>query len=110
MSNLMPNEMAGKVFKVIVLYGTTLIAYPVAFMITTVVMSPSLGGYGQGPSPEVPFFLSHSAICLMNVLLYRNIFGKGKVIKSILLNVPVIAFCILLSKLDIPIFTIYYTL
>lgn len=110
MSNLTPNEMMGKAFKVIVLYGVTLIAYPVAFMFTTLFMSPSLGGPGQGPSPEVPFFLSHAAICLVNVLLYRNMFGKGKVIKSILLNVPVIAFCIILSKLDIPMFTVYYTL
>lgn len=54
--------------------------------------------------------MSNSAICLVNVLLYRNMFGKSKVIKSILLNVPVIAFCVILSKLDIPMFTIYYTL
>lgn len=106
----MSNETIEKIIKVIVLYGGTLMAYPLTYLIITILMSPSLGGPGRGPSPEGPFLLSSFLVCLVNVLLYRNIFGKGKVIKPILLNVLVIALCMLLGKFDIWLFPAYYSL
>lgn len=110
MNHFMSDKTIEKIIKVIVLYGGTLMAYPLTYLIISILMSPSLGGPGREPSPEGPFLLSSSLVCLVNVLLYRNIFGKGKVIKSILLNVLVIALCMLLGKFDIWLFPAYYSL
>lgn len=109
-NHFISDEAARKVLKVIALYGTTLIAYPMSFFIISIMMGASLGGPGKGPSPEEPFLLSSSIVCLGNVLLYRNMFGKGKVIKSILLNIPVIVLCMILGKLNVFIFPIYNSL
>lgn len=110
MNHFTSNETMGKAFKVIVLYGTTLITHPILYLIIAILMSPSLGGPGRNPSPEGPFLLSSSILCLTDVLLYRNMFGKGKVIKSVLLYLLVIALCLILGKLDVWLFPTYYAL
>lgn len=110
MNHFISNEAIRKVFKVIVLYGATLAVHPILFLIIRILMSPSLGGPGKGASPEGPFLLSSAIVCLINILFYRSIFGRGKVIKSILLSVLVIALCMILGKLDVWIFPAYYSL
>lgn len=110
MNHFKSNETMEKAFKVIVLYGTTLITHPILYLIIAILISPSLGGYGRSPSFAGPFLLSSSILCLTDVLLYRNMFGKGKVIKSVLLYLLVIALAIILGKLDIWLFSTYYFL
>lgn len=110
MNHFISNEVVEKAFKVIALCGATVIVHPILFFIIKILMSPSLGGPGKGPSPEVPFLLSSFIVCIVNVLFYRSMFGKGKMIKSILLSVLAIAFCMILGKLDVWIFPAYYDL
>ena len=110
MNHFISNEATRKAFIVIVLYGATLIVHPILFLIIKIAMSPSLGGPGPGPSPEVPFLLGSAIVCLINILFYRSMFGKGKVIKSILLSASAIALCMILGKLNIWIFPAYYYL
>ena len=110
MNHFISNETTGKAFKVIVLYGVTLTVHPILFLIIMILISPSLGGPGKTPSPEGPFLLSSAIVCFINILLYRNMFGRGKVIKSILLSVLAIALCMILGKLDVWIFPAYYSL
>lgn len=110
MNHFISNEAVERTFKVIALYGTTLIVHPILFFIIKILMSQSLGGPGKGVSPEVPFLLSSFIVCFVNVLFYRSMFGKGKVIKSILLSVLAIALCLILGKLGIWIFPAYYSL
>lgn len=100
-------ERSEKVLKLIALYAVTLMAYPVAFWFVFMFMSPSIDGRGTEISAGGPFFLSSIAVCVVNVLLYRNIFGKGRMLKAILLNGLVIALCMMLGKMDLLLFTIY---
>lgn len=108
MNHFISNEAIRRVFKVIALYSATLIVHPILFLIIKIAMSSSLGGFGREPSPEGPFLVSSTIVCFVNVLFYRSMFGKGKVIKSILLSVLVIALCMILGKLNVWIFPAYY--
>lgn len=109
MNHFISNEATSKAFKVIALYGATLTFHPILFFIIRVLMSPSFAGPGKGASPEEPFLLSSAILCLINILFYRNMFGRGKVIKSILLSMLVIALCMILGKLDVGMFRAYYS-